>query len=87
MGDPIEATAIHNVFGEGRTASAPLYLGSVKSNLGHLENASGLASVIKGAMMLEKGFILPNANFQKANENIPLAKWNMKVGEDVGHKK
>ena len=87
VGDPIEATAIHNVFGEGRTARAPLYLGSVKSNLGHLENASGLASVIKGAMMLEKGFILPNVNFQKANENIPLAKWNMKVGEDVGHKK
>lgn len=86
MGDPIEATAIHKVFGEGRTARAPLYMGSVKSNLGHLENASGLASVIKGAMMLEKGFILPNVNFQKPNEDIPLAMWNMKVKENFGRR-
>lgn len=71
------------MFGEGRTVRAPLYMGSVKSNLGHLENASGLAAVIKGTMMLEKGFILPNVNFQKPNENIPLAKWNIKVGQDL----
>ncbi|KAK3986584.1 putative polyketide synthase protein [Cladorrhinum sp. PSN332] len=67
VGDPIEATAIYNVFGKnrpktnpnGRRAS-PLYVGSVKSNIGHLENASGIMSVIKAALMLERGFILPN---------------------------
>ncbi|KAF7533432.1 hypothetical protein G7054_g7092 [Neopestalotiopsis clavispora] len=79
VGDPIEATAIYNVFGQGRTPRQPLYFGSVKSNFGHLENASGVISVIKAAMMLQKNFILPNTNFESPNENIPLAQWNMKV--------
>lgn len=79
VGDPIEATAIHNVFGQGRTPRQPLYFGSVKSNFGHLENASGVIFVIKAAMMLQKNFILPNTNFESPNENIPLAQWNMKV--------
>lgn len=79
VGDPIEATAIRNVFAEGRTPKDPLYLGSVKSNVGHLENASGVISIIKAAMMLEKGFLLPNTNFETPNENIPLSEWNMKA--------
>ena len=83
VGDPIEATAINSVFGDGRTTRAPLYIGSVKSNVGHLENASGVISIIKATMMLEKGFVLPNTNFQTPNENIPLAKWNMKVGRNL----
>jgi len=41
VGDPIEATALHKVFGEGRSPRNPLFLGSVKSNIGHLEAASG----------------------------------------------
>jgi acyl transferase domain-containing protein len=41
VGDPIEAAALHNVFGEERSARNPLYIGSVKSNIGHLEAASG----------------------------------------------
>ncbi|KAK4121887.1 polyketide synthase [Parathielavia appendiculata] len=79
VGDPIEATAIYNVFGKGRTPKQPLYLGSVKSNIGHLESASGIISVIKSSLMLEKGFILPNINFETPNEQIPMAKWNIKV--------
>ncbi|ROV97002.1 hypothetical protein VSDG_04049 [Cytospora chrysosperma] len=79
VGDPIEATAIHNAFQAGRTAENPLLFGSVKSNIGHLENASGLASVIKATMMLEKGFVLPNTNFKTPNGSIPLADWNMQV--------
>ncbi|KAL1636209.1 Type I Iterative PKS [Diplodia intermedia] len=78
-GDPIEARALYNVFGKGRTARQPLYFGSVKTNIGHLENASGVVSVIKAAMMLERGFILPNINFEQPNDAIPLAQWNMKV--------
>lgn len=42
VGDPLEATAIHNVFSEGRSARNPLFVGSVKSNIGHLEAASGM---------------------------------------------
>ncbi|KAG9258509.1 polyketide synthase [Emericellopsis atlantica] len=79
VGDPIEASALHSVFGEGRTPKEPLYVGSVKSNVGHAEGSSGILAVIKTAMMLEKGFILPNIHFKKANEAIPLAEWNIKV--------
>lgn len=79
VGDPIEATALNTIFGKGRTPRQPLFIGSAKSNLGHLEGASGVVSIIKTAMMLERGFVLPNCNFDKANEDIPLAKWNMKV--------
>ncbi|KAG6160158.1 Type I Iterative PKS [Claviceps purpurea] len=79
VGDPIEASALNRVFGGGRTKRAPLYIGSVKSNVGHLENASGIISIIKACLMLEKGFILPNVNFEKANEAIPLEAWHMKV--------
>jgi acyl transferase domain-containing protein len=79
VGDPIEAAALHSVFGEGRSPKDPLYIGSVKSNIGHAEGASGIVSVIKTALMLEKGFILPNINFDKPNPAIPLREWNMKV--------
>lgn len=41
VGDPIEAAALHAVFGEGRSPRNPLFIGSVKSNIGHLEAASG----------------------------------------------
>jgi hypothetical protein len=41
VGDPIEVAALQRVFGEDRTARNPLFIGSVKSNLGHLEAASG----------------------------------------------
>ena len=77
-GDPIEAGAIRAVFAEGRPIDKPLFIGSVKSNLGHLEAASGLAGVIKVAMAFEKGFIPPNHNFDKPNKDIPFEKWRLK---------
>lgn len=79
VGDPIEVAGIHEALGVGRSPRNPLFIGSVKSNVGHLEGASGIVSVIKAAMMLEKGMILPNANFETANPNIPLDQYNMKV--------
>ncbi|KAI1846403.1 hypothetical protein JX266_007608 [Neoarthrinium moseri] len=83
VGDPIEAAALYQVFGSGRTKRAPLYIGSVKSNVGHLENASGIISIIKASLMLDKGFILPNINFEKPNDKIPLDRWNMKVPVNI----
>ncbi|KAM0324053.1 hypothetical protein ACHAQA_008241 [Verticillium albo-atrum] len=79
VGDPLEATAIHNVLGQGRTAKDPLFIGSVKSNIGHLEGASGIVAVIKAAMMLERNFLLPNHDFKKPNEKIPWSEWHLKV--------
>lgn len=46
VGDPIEAAALYNVFGEGRNARNPLFIGSVKSNIGHLEAASGTYNLV-----------------------------------------
>ena len=79
MGDPIEAAAIGTAFGRSANAKYPLYVGSLKSNIGHLEGASGIVAVVKAALMLEKGFLLPNCDFQKPNPAIPFEKWNMKV--------
>lgn len=86
-GDATEIAAIGAVFGgekkgQGRgLRKGPLYVGSVKTNIGHLEAASGLAGVIKTALCLEKGLIPPNANFERANERLELEKWNIKVSE------
>ncbi|KAJ5291777.1 hypothetical protein N7478_001028 [Penicillium angulare] len=79
VGDPLEARALNAVFGIGRTPKQPLFIGSLKSNVGHLEGSSGIVSVIKTALMLERGFVLPNCNFDEPNEEIPMDKWNMKV--------
>ncbi|KAJ5494215.1 Acyl transferase/acyl hydrolase/lysophospholipase [Penicillium fimorum] len=79
VGDPIEATALNAVFGKGRSPRQPLLVGSVKSNIGHAEGASGLISVIKTTLALERGFVPPNCNFEEANVEIPMDQWNMKV--------
>ncbi|KAK8130893.1 polyketide synthase [Apiospora sp. TS-2023a] len=83
VGDPIEAGAISRVFSAGRSKRNPLYIGSVKSNIGHLEHASGIISIIKASMMLERGLLLPNVNYEDTNPAIPLDKWNMKVPGNV----
>lgn len=71
VGDPIETRVIQTVIGKNRSVEKPLYIGSVKSNIGHLEGTSGIVAIIKTALMLERGIILPNAGFEKANPNIP----------------
>lgn len=79
IGDPTEAGAIYRALGQGRSSKDPLYIGSVKSNIGHLEAASGIAGVIKAALMLERGFLLPNHDFKKPNPKIPWKEWNLSV--------
>ena len=78
-GDPTEAAAIHAVMSKDRPRAEPLYVGSVKSNIGHLETASGFAAIIKVALALEKGLIPPSINFIQGNEDIPFDEWNLKV--------
>jgi acyl transferase domain-containing protein len=72
VGDPIEATALGRVVGEGRPADAPCILGSVKSNIGHLEAGAGLAGVMKVALSLFHGAIPPNLHFQSPNPQIDM---------------
>ncbi|KAG6281496.1 Type I Iterative PKS [Claviceps purpurea] len=69
-GDPIEAGAFAAILGKDRTPSNPIYLGSVKSNFGHLEGASGVLGMIKAILMLEHDIILPTAGFNKMNPKI-----------------
>ncbi|KAF2279780.1 phenolpthiocerol synthesis polyketide synthase ppsA [Westerdykella ornata] len=77
-GDTTEAAAIQEVFGKVRDTQDPIIIGALKSNIGHLEGASGVASVIKTVLALEKGIIPPNANFEKANPRIPVDEWCVK---------
>ena len=67
VGDPIECTAVGNVFA-GR--KQPLLIGSVKTNIGHTEGASGLASVIKCCLALEAGIIPPSYGVKNLNPKI-----------------
>ncbi|KAI1389501.1 putative polyketide synthase [Hypoxylon trugodes] len=69
-GDPREANAIGLSFREHRSQLDPVYIGAVKSNIGHLEGASGLAGLIKAVLVLERGTIPPNTNFEKLNSQI-----------------
>lgn len=77
VGDSIEAGAISEVFTAYRSPDAPLYVGSVKSNIGHLEGAAGIAAIIKAVLTLEDGIIFANATFEKSNPKISES-WNLK---------
>lgn len=78
QGDPVEAGAIAAAW-SSRTSDVPLYVGAVKSNIGHLEGASGVAGLIKTVMALEKAVIPRNINFEKVNPKISSDEWNIKV--------
>ncbi|KAL8824682.1 MAG: hypothetical protein Q9191_004887 [Dirinaria sp. TL-2023a] len=78
-GDPVEAAAIGNVFSEGRPVDKPLFIGSVKTNVGHMESVSGLASILKVAMALENDLIPSSINYDKPNPDIDLEKLKLKV--------
>ena len=70
VGDPIEANAIANVFSIGRPKEKECIMGSVKTNMGHLEAAAGIAAVIKSALILQKKKIPPNIHFHNPNPAI-----------------
>ena len=68
LGDPIELDALSQVFGD-REESAPLVLGSVKTNLGHLENSAGIAGFIKTVLSMNHGYIPPHLHFTGLTPN------------------
>lgn len=70
LGDPIEAEALAAVFGGKRPVGRPLYLGSVKTNIGHLESAAGAASLIKTILALRHRRIPPNLHFKRLNPHL-----------------
>ncbi|KAE8167506.1 polyketide synthase [Aspergillus tamarii] len=77
-GDPAEMRALQAVFSPAHRKD-PLLVGSVKTNIGHTEGASGLAGVIKSAMALERGIIPPNMLFKYPNPEIKFEEWKVQV--------
>ena len=79
LGDPIEARALGSVLGRGRPANAPLLIGAVKSNLGHLEAAAGVAGFMKAVLAVQKGQIPANMQFRNPNPHIPFDQLRLQV--------
>ncbi|MGW4434090.1 type I polyketide synthase [Streptomyces tendae] len=73
LGDPIEAQALQATYGQGRPAERPLWLGSLKSNIGHAQAAAGVGGVIKMVMALREGVLPPTLH---ADEPSPHIDWS-----------
>ncbi len=78
VGDPIETKSFSNVFAT-KSRENPLMIGSVKSNIGHLEGAAGVAGLIKLAMSMKHKQIPGNLHFRKINPKIDLENWKLQV--------
>ncbi|HEY0844910.1 MAG TPA: amino acid adenylation domain-containing protein [Noviherbaspirillum sp.] len=79
IGDPIELEAMAEAVAPERTPDDPVLVGSLKSNLGHLEAAAGVGAVIKAVLALEHGELPPNLHFNKPNTHIDWARLPMRV--------
>ncbi len=71
LGDPIEVQAAAAVYGAGRDPNQPLLIGSVKTNIGHLESAAGVAGLIKVVLSLQHQVLPQNLHFDKPSPHIP----------------
>jgi acyl transferase domain-containing protein/NADPH:quinone reductase-like Zn-dependent oxidoreductase/acyl carrier protein len=81
IGDPIEARAIGQVYGAVEKRTNPLPIGSVKSNLGHLEPASGMAGLLKALLALRHRTVPPSIHTQTLNPEIDFDGLNLKVAQ------
>ena len=79
VGDPIEAHALAEALCGGRAADAPLTIGSVKTNLGHLETAAGIAGLVKAVLVLQHRQIPANLHFETPNPNIDFEALKLRV--------
>ena len=73
VGDPIEIDAVASVYGRERTTDHPLLIGSVKTNIGHLESAAGVAGLMKAALVVNRGVIPKHLHFDNPN---PALDWD-----------
>ncbi|RAL04853.1 type I polyketide synthase [Aspergillus ibericus CBS 121593] len=82
-GDSTETRVLGETIGKARPRGKPLWMGSVKDNIGHLEGASGLVGIIKAIYILESGKIPPQVWFEKPNPRIQLQEWNLAVPTEL----
>ncbi|MDE2940680.1 MAG: SDR family NAD(P)-dependent oxidoreductase [Chloroflexota bacterium] len=73
LGDPIELNAVASVYGKDRKEDRPLLVGSIKSNIGHVEWAAGISAFIKTVLSISHGIIPGIPNLEKLNPNVD---WN-----------
>ncbi|MBW1749300.1 MAG: acyltransferase domain-containing protein, partial [Deltaproteobacteria bacterium] len=83
VGDPIEMKALGKVLGEQRASNNPCLVGSVKTNIGHLETASGIAGLIKAALCLHHRQIPPSLHFDEPNPKIPWNELKIKIQKEL----
>ncbi|MEZ4362150.1 MAG: SDR family NAD(P)-dependent oxidoreductase [Kofleriaceae bacterium] len=81
-GDPIEARALGAVVGRDRV-DGPCFIGSIKSNLGHLEAASGVTGVLKAALVLRERRVPPSLHSEELNPEIPFAELGVEVARET----
>jgi acyl transferase domain-containing protein/acyl carrier protein len=79
LGDPIEVLALGAALCRERAPDRPLFIGSVKTNIGHLESAAGVASLMKTALALQNGEIPPHLHFTEPNPHIPWTELSVEV--------
>ncbi|QUQ64353.1 D-alanine--D-alanyl carrier protein ligase [Kutzneria sp. CA-103260] len=79
VGDPVEATALAAVLGNGRSADRPLLVGSVKTNIGHLEAAAGIAGLIKAVLAVGRRQVPANLHFDEPNPEIDFTGLGLRV--------
>ncbi len=83
LGDPIELNALAAVLSESRRPDDHCWIGSVKTNIGHLESAAGIASLIKTALALHHRAIPPNLHFRSINPEIALDGTPFRIPQQV----
>jgi acyl transferase domain-containing protein len=83
VGDPIEVEALSRVFKRDIAAEGPLLIGSVKTNLGHSGAASGLSSIIKATLALEKGCIPATIGVKNLNPKIKVDEWGVQIVQEA----
>ncbi|BAU88120.1 hypothetical protein SLA_7254 [Streptomyces laurentii] len=84
LGDPIEAKALGAVLGDDRPSNTPCLIGSVKSNLGHMESAAGIGGLIKTALMVRHRTVVPTLHYREPNPHIPFAELPVRVADALG---
>lgn len=83
LGDPIEVQALAEVLGDGRPSEQPLLIGSVKTNIGHLEAAAGVAGLIKAVLALHHGAIPASLHFEVPNPHVAWAELPVRVVSEL----
>ncbi len=79
LGDPIEMASIAEVFGQSHSLQDPILVGSIKTNIGHMEAAAGIGGVLKTVLQIRHGTVFPHLNFDQPSSRIAWDTWPVRV--------